>query len=276
MSHNEERKSLMIPKIMGILNLTEDSFSDGGRYITEDESLKRANELIAEGADIIDLGAESTRPGSCGVSAEIQIERLSPIIMRLRQDHPETDISIDTQDSLVAEYAIKLGASIINDISALRTDENMARIIAKNPKTKIILMHMQGTPQTMQDNPYYEDVISEVLAFFEERIDYAQSCGIDRDRIIIDPGIGFGKNLQHNLSLLSNLKAFKELDVPVILGASRKRFIDNISPALVDRRIAGSLATTLFALDAKLDYIRVHDVFEHHQFIKVFSAINGG
>lgn len=276
MSHIRDRMPLKTPKIMGIVNLTEDSFSDGGKYLAKDAAIKHAKELISQGADIIDLGAESTRPGSYGISAEEQLERLLPIIMKLKQEHPDTIISVDTQDSIVAKEAIEQGASMINDISALRKDENMAKLIASNPDVSIVLMHMQGTPQTMQENPCYEDVLSEVLAFFKERIEYAQSYGISKDRIIIDPGIGFGKNLQHNLTLLANLKAFKELGVPIMLGASRKSFIDYISPAPADRRVAGSLATTLLALDAKLDCIRVHDVFEHHQFIKVLAAVNGG
>ncbi len=276
MSHIRDRMPLKTPKIMGIVNLTEDSFSDGGKYIAHDDAIKHAKELISHGADIIDLGAESTRPGSDGISAEQQLERLLPIIRKLKQEHPDTIISVDTQDSIVAKEAIEQGASMINDISALRKDENMAKLLASNPDVSVVLMHMQGTPQTMQENPCYEDVLSEVLAFLKERIEHAQSHGISKDRIIIDPGIGFGKNLQHNLTLLANLKAFKELGARTMLGASRKSFINYISPAPADRRIAGSLATTLLALDAKLDYIRVHDVFEHHQFIKVLAAVNGG
>ncbi len=276
MSHIRDRMPLKTPKIMGIVNLTEDSFSDGGKYLAKDAAIKHAKELISQGADIIDLGAESTRHGSYGISAEEQLERLLPIIMKLKQEHPDTIISVDTQDSIVAKEAIEQGASMINDISALRKDENMAKLIASNPDVSIVLMHMQGTPQTMQENPHYKDVLSEVLAFFKERIEYAQSYGISKDRIIIDPGIGFGKNLKHNLTLLANLKAFKKLGARTMLGASRKRFINYISPAPADRRIAGSLATTRRALDAKLDYIRVHDVFEHHQFIKVLAAVNGG
>lgn len=276
MSHVQDRMPLQVPKIMGIVNLTEDSFSDGGKFLAKDAAIKHTKELISQGADIIDLGAESTRHGSRGIGADQQLERLIPIIKKLKQEHPNTIISVDTQDSIVAKEAIAQGVGMINDISALRNDENMAKLIASNPHVSIVLMHMQGRPQTMQDKPYYDDVLSEVLTFLKERIEYAQSHGIDKDRIIVDPGIGFGKNLQHNVTLLSSLKALKDLGVPVMLGASRKSFIDYITPASADKRVAGSLATTLLALDAKLDCIRVHDVFEHHQFIKVLAAVNGG
>lgn len=262
--------------IVGIVNITEDSFSDGGKFIETDAAIAHAHKLIEDGADVIDLGAESTRPGSNGTTSQLQWKRLKPVIEAIKASHPNTPISIDTQDSRVAHKAIELGADIINDISSLRNDPDMAALIATNPQTKLILMHIQGTPKTMQLNPFYTDVIKEVKAFLRERIEQAMLAGIAKERLIIDPGIGFGKNLEHNLSLLAHIDSFKELGVPIMLAASRKRFIDYLSPSKPHQRVAGSLAATSIAYHAGLNYIRVHDVFEHKQFLRVLSAIQGG
>jgi dihydropteroate synthase len=262
-------------KIMGILNVTEDSFSDGGQFIDPSAAVSQARSLIREGADILDIGAESTRPGSTGVSPQLQWERIKPVLSNLAHDNPGYPISIDTQSAEVAAEAIALGAAIINDISALRHDPQMASVLAEHPKVKLVLMHMQGTPQSMQKHPHYEDLFGEILDFFRDRIDYAACQGIDPSRIILDPGIGFGKNTEHNLKLLAGLDRFRSLGSPLLLGASRKRFIDFISPSPEHQRVGGSLASTFVACQSGVDIIRVHDVHEHRQFMEVLTAIYG-
>jgi len=261
------------PRIMGILNLTEDSFSDGGKYLDSQKALMEAQNMIRQGLQILDIGAESTRPGSIGVPADLQWQRISPVLSKIKELFPSIQVSIDTQSVEVAAKAITFGADIINDISALGFDPAMAELIAANPQVSVVLMHMQGTPQTMQLDPQYEDVLLEVSEYLEERANYAISKGIDPKRIIIDPGIGFGKTLEHNLQLLANLKQFKALGFPILLGASRKRFISDIYPSAADQRLGGSLATTLWACQEQIDIIRVHDVKAHRQFMDVLSAI---
>ncbi|MDD3103470.1 MAG: dihydropteroate synthase, partial [Candidatus Cloacimonetes bacterium] len=207
------------------------------------------------------------------VDAKLEWQRIQPVLVRIRDLDPNVRISIDTQKAEVAEQAIALGADIINDISALQYDTDMAGLIAAHPQVKVILMHMQGRPQTMQNHPQYDDVLAEVSAFLQQRAEYAISQGIARENIILDPGIGFGKNLQHNLSLLARLDTLSELGYPILLGASRKSFIDRISTAPANQRIGGSLATTILACLNQADIIRVHDVQIHRQFLDVFSAI---
>ncbi|MCB5252565.1 MAG: dihydropteroate synthase [Candidatus Cloacimonadaceae bacterium] len=262
-----------IPQIMAVLNLTEDSFSDGGYYLAPSAAVDHAMAMLQAGAQILDIGAESTRPGSREVDAKLEWQRIQPVLVRIRDLDPNVRISIDTQKAEVAEQAIALGADIINDISALQYDTDMAGLIAAHPQVKVILMHMQGRPQTMQNHPQYDDVLAEVSAFLQQRAEYAISQGIARENIILDPGIGFGKNLQHNLSLLARLDTLSELGYPILLGASRKSFIDRISTAPANQRIGGSLATTILACLNQADIIRVHDVQIHRQFLDVFSAI---
>ena len=218
-----------IPQIMGVLNLTEDSFYDGGYYLAPAAAVAHAMAMINTGAQILDIGAESTRPGANGVTAELEWQRIEPVLTELKAKNPKVLISIDTQKAEVAEKAIALGANIINDISALQYDPNMVEVIAANPGVRVILMHMQGRPQHMQINPQYEEVSAEVMDFLQERAEFAISQGVAKERIILDPGIGFGKNLQHNLKLLAELDSLTELGYPVLLGASRKGFIDFIS-----------------------------------------------
>ncbi|HPI42100.1 MAG TPA: dihydropteroate synthase [Candidatus Cloacimonas acidaminovorans] len=262
-----------IPVLMGILNVTEDSFSDGAQFLDRELAIKHTEVMIAEGAEIIDIGAESTRPGSLPVPAEIQEQRIIPILSSLKEKYPEVTFSVDTQEATVAEKAIELGASIINDISALRTDPALAELLSANPEVKVILMHMQGTPRTMQINPVYQDVLVEIKDFFQERIDFCLAKGILRENIMLDPGIGFGKNLEHNLTILGNLRTFKEFGLPLVVGASRKSFIDKISPSSPAQRIGGCLAAAFVSAYEEIDILRVHDVLLHRQFFEVLTAI---
>ncbi|MCD6176239.1 MAG: dihydropteroate synthase [Candidatus Cloacimonetes bacterium] len=269
---NGTRLELNETKIMGILNITPDSFSDGNQYFDTDKAVERASEMIAQGADIIDIGGESTRPGAQKVSAETEIKRVIPVIKKLRKIS-DIPISIDTTKAKVAKEALQTRASILNDISALQFDAGMIKVLQNFPEVPVILMHMQGTPDTMQDNPYYEDVIEEILSFFKERINFCVGNGILRDRIIIDPGIGFGKKQKDNLVILKKISEFKCLGVSVILGASRKSFIGKIYESEVLERLSGSLASTAFAFQNDIEIIRVHDVIEQKNFLNVMKEI---
>ena len=262
-----------IPVLMGILNVTEDSFSDGAQFLDRELAVKHTETMIAEGAEIIDIGAESTRPGSLPVPADIQIQRIIPILSYLKEKYPEVTFSVDTQKATVAEKAIEFGASIINDISALRTDLALADLLSAHPEVKVILMHMQGTPYTMQLNPVYQDVLKEINDFFQERIDFCLAKGILKENIMLDPGIGFGKNLEHNLTILANLKTFKEFGLPLVVGASRKSFIDKISPSSPSQRLGGCLAAALVSACEGINILRVHDVLLHKQFFEVLTVI---
>ena len=262
-----------IPVLMGILNVTEDSFSDGAQFLDRELAVKHTEKMIAEGAEIIDMGAESTRAGSLPVPADIQIQRIIPILSYFKEKYPEVTFSVDTQKATVAEKAIEFGASIINDISALRTDPALADLLSAHPKVKVILMHMQGTPYTMQLNPVYQDVLKEINDFFQERIDFCLTKGILKENIMLDPGIGFGKNLEHNLTILANLKTFKEFGLPLVVGASRKSFIDKISPSSPSQRLGGCLAAALVSACEEINILRVHDVLLHKQFFKVLTVI---
>ena len=262
-----------IPVLMGILNVTEDSFSDGAQFLDRELAVKHTEKMIAEGAEIIDMGAESTRAGSLPVPADIQIQRIIPILSYFKEKYPEVTFSVDTQKATVAEKAIEFGASIINDISALRTDPALADLLSEHPKVKVILMHMQGTPYTMQLNPVYQDVLKEINDFFQERIDFCLTKGILKENIMLDPGIGFGKNLEHNLTILANLKTFKEFGLPLVVGASRKSFIDKISPSSPSQRLGGCLAAALVSACEGINILRVHDVLLHKQFFEVLTVI---
>lgn len=263
-------------KIMGVLNVTPDSFYNGGKYTTVDKALKRVEEMVNDGADIIDVGGESTRPGSTPVSVDEELGRVIPVIQEVKKRFNVT-ISVDTYKSKVAEEAVCSGATIVNDVYALRYDEKMIEIVKKYD-TKIVLMHMQGTPQTMQINPQYEDVVKEIRDFLEERINFCLQNGIAKQNIIIDPGIGFGKTTLHNLQILKNLNEFKKLDVPLLVGVSRKSFIGRIlgsenSPIQPEERLVGSLAVQMFSILNGVDIIRTHDVKETFQTIKILSSI---
>ncbi|MCE5972653.1 dihydropteroate synthase [Sinirhodobacter sp. WL0062] len=264
------------PKIMGILNLTPDSFSDGGRFDDFDAALERAETLIEAGADILDIGGESTRPGAQEVPEDEEIERTAPVIAALRDEGFSAPISIDTRKAMVGDAAVEAGADMLNDVSAMEFDPAMAELAAITG-LPICLMHAQGLPETMQDDPSYGDVLLDVYDYLEERIELAEASGILRDRIVVDPGIGFGKTLQHNLTLLRGLSLFHALGCPILLGVSRKRFIGTIGGTeAADARAPGTLAVTLMGLGQGAQIHRVHDVAEIAQGLRLWRAITEG
>ena len=259
------------PLIMGILNVTPDSFSDGGQFIDPSKAVSRAREMLAQGADIIDVGGESTRPGSLPVESMEEISRVVPVISKLAS---QTDaiISIDTQKSKVAKAALDAGAHIVNDVSAGESDSEMFNLVAES-EAGYILMHMQGKPETMQDAPIYSEVLTVVKEYFMERLQVAGQAGIDIKQIVLDPGIGFGKTLSDNLRLMGNIGSIGNLMRPLLLGASRKSFIGMIDNSAVDKRIGGSLAAVLSAYQQGVRLFRVHDVSETRQVLDIFTAI---
>lgn len=261
------------PRLMGIVNVTPDSFSDGGEFYGHRVAIEHALHMVEEGADIIDIGGESTRPGSKSVSADEQKRRVLGVIEELRKELPDQiEISIDTTLSEVARDALTAGATILNDVSA-GSDTGMFELAAEH-KVPIIIMHMQGSPATMQDKPSYRDVVSEVKAYLLERAAQAQSVGVDAKQIIIDPGIGFGKNRQHNLELMANLNALVETGYQVLLGASRKRFMGAICDVKDFHELVGATcATTTLAVVAGVDIMRVHDVKPNRQALDVTWAV---
>lgn len=265
------------PLIMGILNVTPDSFSDGGQFQAVDQAVNHALRMLGEGADIIDIGGESTRPGSERVDVAEQTARVVPVIETIHAEIPGAIISIDTTLSGVAESALAAGARMINDISAGREDTGMFELVADR-NCPYCLMHMQGTPGTMQDDPGYDDVVEEIKAFLLERADAAIAAGVDKTNIILDPGIGFGKTREHNLVLMANLKAFVDIGYPVLLGASRKRFMGSICEgSRPDELVAATCATTVIGLQAGVRIFRVHDVKENRQALDVaWHVINSG
>lgn len=244
--------------IMGILNVTPDSFSDGGHYFEVDKAIARAKQMVEEGADIIDIGGESTRPGALSVSVEDELARVLPVIEGLVGETTAC-ISIDTSKAAVAQQALQAGAHIVNDITALKGDRNMAKIVAEM-NAGVVLMHIQGTPRTMQHSPVYQDLIPEILSYLQQRIDEAEAGGIAPEQIMIDPGIGFGKTLEHTLEILRRLDEFRRLKKPILIGTSRKSFIGKILNLPVDDRVEGTAATVTWAIAHGADVIRVHDV----------------
>jgi dihydropteroate synthase len=263
------------PRIIGILNVTPDSFSDGGRFTDPAAALAQVQDSMA-GADILDIGGESTRPGAVEVDAATEIARTAPVIAAIRAGGDEGLISIDTRKAAVAEAALAAGANVINDVSALGSDAGMAALVAR-AAAPVILMHAQGTPQTMQADPRYDDVLLDVYDFLAARIDAAVTAGIARDRIAVDPGIGFGKTIMHNLALLQRISLFHSLGCPVLLGASRKKFIGTISGTdAPDARMPGSLAVALAGVAQGVQMVRVHDVAETRAALALWQAVNGG
>ncbi len=252
--------------IMGIVNVTPDSFSDGGQFETGEAAIAHARKLVEEGATILDFGAESTRPGSETIPAQTELLRLEDIFEAL--DSFGVATSIDTRKALVADAAIGDGVTMINDVSAMTFDPQMAETVAHSD-SQICLMHAIGDPKTMQDDPQYENVLLEVYDFLESRIEFALSQGIEKNRIVIDPGIGFGKTLEHNLLLMKHVAVFHNLGVPILVGASRKRFINEISPSQTNERIGGSLSVALDLARKGVQIIRVHDVKQTAQALKV-------
>ena len=265
------------PQIMGILNVTPDSFSDGGQVPTLELAVKRGLTLIEQGAHIIDIGGESTRPGAKEVSPADEILRTIPVIAALREatrDHEiDTLISIDTRKPKVAMEAIYAGADIWNDVSALTFDKN-SEAVAADLACPIIIMHAQGCPETMQDNPFYDDPVANIKDYLAKRIDALEFAGVERKQITIDPGIGFGKRQEDNLAIFNRLSVFKSLGCSMLIGASRKSFIGKIDGSTTDRRLAGSLSAALWSLNQGADILRVHDVMETQQAIRVWKAIS--
>lgn len=258
--------------IMGILNVTPDSFSDGGLYLEHERAIAHGLKLVEDGADIIDVGGESSRPGANPVPVEEELRRVIPVIKGLREKS-RIAISIDTYKAPVAEAALAAGANMVNDISALRFDEAMAGLLAERG-VPVVLMHMQGEPRTMQENPQYADVVSDIVAFLSERIAAASAAGIAQ--IIIDPGIGFGKRVEHNLEILRRLAELKALERPILIGPSRKSFIGQLSGAPLDSRLPGTLASVVLGIAGGADIVRVHDVLEVKRAVQVADAIIRG
>jgi len=265
--------------IMGVLNVTPDSFSDGGKFFTFDDAVAQGYKLFEDGADILDIGGESTRPFSDPVSEAEEIHRVVPIIERLSK-RISIPISIDTTKAGVAEKAIKAGASMINDVSSLRFDPKMADV-AVHYGVPVVLMHMLGNPKTMQVEPRYDDLVTEIKTFLEDAIDRAENSGISRSKIIIDPGIGFGKNLAHNLLLIQRLQEFKTLNVPILIGTSRKAFIRNILKGNTDKDInpdamiveTGTQASIAAAVLNGAHIVRVHEVANTRVTVKIIDAV---
>ncbi|MCX7192788.1 MAG: dihydropteroate synthase [Proteobacteria bacterium] len=257
------------PLVMGILNVTPDSFSDGGLHSQRDAAVAHAHQLIAEGADIIDIGGESTRPGAAPVSVQQELDRVLPVIEKL-QDFP---VSIDTFKPEVMTAAIATGVCMVNDINAL-LDADAMKAVA-NSCVAVCLMHKRGNPQTMQMQPEYQDVVSEVCEFLHARILAAESAGIARSRIVIDPGFGFGKTLVHNLALLRELEKFKQLGVPILAGLSRKSMLGTLTGQDAAHRLSASVAAALIAVQRGANIVRVHDVKATVDALKIWNAING-
>lgn len=257
---------------MGILNVTPDSFSDGGRFEEIVNAINHAHQMVAEGAAIIDIGGESTRPGAEAVTEEEEGRRVLPVIEQLSQSESSAMISIDTSKAGIALQACERGATIINDVTAFRGDPEMAEVAAET-QAGVVLMHMQGQPRTMQKQPTYENVVAEVRDFFTERLDLADKVGIERERIVFDPGIGFGKTLEHNLELLRNLDQLTVADRPILLGVSRKSFFGKLLDADLEDRFAPTVATTALARAAGVRLHRVHDVRANLDSMRLAEAL---
>lgn len=261
------------PLVMGIINITPDSFFASSRALDIDECVSRAMKMQEEGMDILDLGAESTRPGSEGVTEDVEMKRLVPVVRALRENGFRLPISVDTTKASVAGSAINAGADMINDISAGRMDPGIMDVVA-SAGTPYVCMHMKGTPKTMQKNPRYEDLIGEIISFFEDRIAFAISRGVNLSKIILDPGIGFGKTPEHNLAILKNLESFKVLGRPLLIGHSNKSTIGKIlDGATADDRLEGTLAITALCAWEGVSIVRVHDVRENARVIRMICAV---
>ncbi len=260
--------------VMGVLNLTPDSFYDGGRYTREAQALRRVEEMIGEGADIIDVGGESVRPGAEPINLDEELSRVIPVIEKIRRSFPIT-ISIDTYKAEVARQAIEKGAEMVNDISGLRFDPDLRKIVA-GYEVPLILMHIKGTPKNMQDNPRYHSLMEEIISYLRKSIKLAEESGVDPARIIVDPGIGFGKTTAHNLEILRRLEELKSLGKPILVGLSRKSFIGNVLGLPQEERLEGGLAATSMAVSGGARIVRTHDVKPTRRAVDMVQAILRG
>lgn len=260
------------PRIMGIVNVTPDSFSDGGKHFSAGGAIRHAHKLAADGADILDIGGESTRPGADAISVDEECGRVIPVIEGCRD--LGVDISIDSRKKDVMKAAVTAGATIINDVSALEYDPGSLDYVAMSG-LPVCLMHSLADPKTMQDNPVYDDVVAEVMAYLQSRVTLCEAAGIAREKIIVDPGIGFGKTIDHNLALIKALPTFRALGCVVLLGASRKAFIGRLTgEAEAENRVFGSVAVALYGAQAGADILRVHDVLQTRQALQMWQAID--
>jgi dihydropteroate synthase len=264
-------------RLMGVVNVTPDSFSDGGRFLDSEAAIAHGLELVEQGADILDIGGESTRPGADPVSAEEEIARVGPVIAGLAGAVGEAQISIDTSKLAVAELALREGASLVNDVTALRSDPQLAGLIA-DAGVECCLMHMLGEPRTMQENPVYEDVVDDVKAFLEQRMRFAVAEGVAEEKIMLDPGIGFGKTVEHNLELLYRFDELMFLGRPLVIGTSRKSFLGRLAPGAPaeHERLPGTIATNVLALERGASVFRVHDIAPVRDALAVAAATLGG
>ncbi len=267
----DEVLDLRTPKIMGVLNVTPDSFSDGGEFNAKESAVKRAGEMINEGADIIDIGGESTRPGSDPVSVDEEVRRTIPVVREIINTYPKALVSIDTTKFEVASQAVHAGAHFINDVSGLEKEPRFADLCSETGAA-FICMHSRGEPKTMQDNPQYDNVVDEIKGFFEGKLDILDKTGVQN--VILDPGIGFGKKLEHNLKIIASLDHFSTLNCPLLIGASRKSMIGQILDGRsVDGRLAGTIAVHYHSLINGASILRVHDVQEAQDSVKIFNAV---
>ena len=257
--------------VMGVVNVTPDSFSDGGEFLDTDKAVAHALQLVEQGAELLDIGGESTRPGATPVGETEEWRRVRPVLERLA-GRTQVPLSIDTMKPAVARAAVAAGASIINDVAANRPNDAMGQIVAETG-AGYIAMHMQGEPRTMQANPVYTDVVRTVEDFFRERLQKLNTSGVRTDQVVLDVGIGFGKNLEHNLQLLAALRGFTKLERPLLIGASRKSFIGKLGPAAATERLPGSLACACLAVEAGVQIIRTHNVAETVQALRMTEAI---
>lgn len=260
-------------KIMGIINATPDSFFSGSRNENTDNAVNKALRMIQDGADILDIGGESTRPGSDPVTTEEEINRVVPVIEGIRRINKDILISVDTYRAKTAAASINAGADIINDISAMMFDDNMAEVI-KEYNVPIILMHTKGTPKNMQVNPHYDNVVLELMSYFKERIDYCKKIGISMDKLIIDPGVGFAKSYEHNMELIKKIGVFHEINLPILLAVSRKTSLGialgNLPP---EERLEGTIAVSCYAAMQNIEMVRVHDVLENKRAVRMIEEI---
>jgi len=265
---NPKRETL----VMGIVNVTPDSFSDGGKFFSPEVAISHASKLITQGADIIDIGGESTRPGAEQVSESEELKRVIPVIEQIRTDNPTILISIDTTKASVAKHAVEAGADIINDVSGLSFDNNMISIV-ESFNIPVVIMHMKGNPKNMQLNPKYKDIVNEILDFFKMKIKIAIQSGINRSMIILDPGIGFGKTVEHNFELLSRLNEFNVLELPIMIGPSRKSFIGITLDLPPEDRVEGTAAAVSAGVMNGASIVRVHDVKSMKRVVRIIEKV---